>query len=332
MFEIETISRADWRALSVPDVYFSQAYHHLSEAAEPDVEGSVLLRWRDNGGEVYLPLIIRRVPGTPFRDATSAYGYGGPWELGSPHMRNFAISFSEWASQHRLITTFLRYHPQVDNGARAVGALPVQSVGTTVEWNLEGSKDLLAGLSKSHRRSIRLARQAGVEVQLTRSAERLNHFRTLYNASMNRLSATGYYVFNDVYWERLHDLAEPLGLLQVDAILDDTSIASVLALTQAPRLHFHLSGTTDEARRVGAAHLTRLAAAEWAQASGFSRAHFGGGFGGADSSLLSWKQRFDPASAPLRFEISKIVHDWDAYTELCGTTSTEGYFPPWRSS
>ena len=55
----------------------------------------------------------------------------------------------------------------------------------------------------------------------------------------------------------------------------------------------------------------------------------GGGWGASTSSpLFAFKQRFDPDSQPLRFQVAKLVHDGDRYRQLAGTDATDGFFPP----
>ena len=57
------------------DFYHSFDYHQISKR---EGEKPVLLEFRDGDNLVALPLLIRNIDGTSYKDATSVYGYAGP--------------------------------------------------------------------------------------------------------------------------------------------------------------------------------------------------------------------------------------------------------------
>jgi hypothetical protein len=229
------------------------------------------------------------------------------------------------------VATFLRLHPLLGNARLVPRTAGLVEVGGTVAWDVTPGRDLRTALHPHHRRTVGRADRAGVEVTVVLRPASLDGFRTLYEATMRRRLATPFYFFPSVYWTALAAHGEALGLLLVEASLDGGVVAALLCLSAGPWLHYHLGASTDDGRAAGASHRCFLAAAEWAQARGMTRFHLGGGVGGqVDSPLLTFKHRFDPVAPLLPFTVAKWVHDRDRYRELAGTSSTAGFFPPWR--
>lgn len=324
------VSKQEWVSISTPDVYFSHAYYQTSAFAEPDFARIVLLEWRDEKGVVHLPLIVRQVPGEELFDATSAYGYGGPWVTGSPDLDGFRKYFDAWARENSVVTSFIRFHPLLGNGKRFSEVFPIKSAGKTAVWNIQDNNALIEGMHKSHRKNWRRAGRAGVEVSVTVAPSSTRDFRSVYETTMSRLAARTFYWFPDEYWETLGTKLRNNSLL-VEAVYEGKVIASVWCLFTNEYLHFHLSGTTNEGRRLGGAFICRVAAAEWARDAGLRLAHHGGGTKGSGTSLLEWKQRFDESAPLLDFQVAEVIHNEDVYKALSESLPVTSYFPVWRS-
>lgn len=323
------VATSEWAGIATPDVYFTQEYHATSALADPDFSRSVLLEWSDDAGSVYLPLMLRTIEGQDCFDATSAYGYGGPWFEGQPDLLSFRRFFDDWARDNHVVSTFLRFHPLLNNAENFLEILPVKHVGQTAVWNLEESDGLVEGMSKNHRKSWRRAVRAGVEARVRENPDDVDDFRRLYELSMGRLSADSSYWLSEQYWASLRDRLGKNSLL-VEAVYEDRVVAAVWCLVSENYLHFHLSGTTDEGRQLGGAFICRVAAAQWALEAGKSQAHFGGGVGGTGSSLLDWKRRFDESASLLDFSVANVIHDEENFARLADGYPRNGFFPPWR--
>lgn len=327
--DIQELVAQEWSQISTPDVYFTQQYHEVSSYLEPDRPQAVLVDWSSPTGAVRLPLILRECaePGT--FDATSAYGYGGPWIEGSPDLFAFREYLHEWAHDNNVVTTFLRFHPLTHNARDFSAIFPVRKIGETASWNLQHSDDLVAGMASNHRRNWRRAIRSGVEARITENPESIETFRRIHDIAMERLDANSFYYFSDDYWSAL---VSKLGQrsIQADAVYEGRTIASVWCLLGNDYIHFHLNGTMDEARDLRGAFVAHVAAAQWGKDHGFSIAHLGGGFGGAASALLDWKHRYDPATPLNDFYVANIVHNEAAFQRMAAEVSTTDYFPPWR--
>ena len=268
----------------------------------------------EHDGSVFA--LIRRVDPV---DAITPYGYGGP--VGRD-VRAFWAAYGEWCREERVVTTFVRFHPLYANAREA--PIHVEPLAPTIAWRLEGD-DLEAGMHLNHRRAVRKARNAGVTVA---PADGVGEFVPLYEETMRRADASAFYFFAPEYWQAL----ERTQLVRFDADLGGETVASALCLASPPWLHYHLGGSSDEGRRIGAMTLLFLEAAMWAKDSGYERFHLGGGVGGAEDSLHEFKRRFDPGGL-VDAAIGKAIHDEQAYASFAGgTPSLDGFFPAYRAT
>ena len=292
--------------LGLVDAYLRRAYVESACVLEP---GEPVLLEHD---AAVFALIRRADP----VDAITPYGYGGP--VGHD-VRAFWAAYAEWCREEGVVTTFVRFHPLYANAGEA--PIHVEPLAPTIAWRLD-AEDLVARMHLNHRRAVRKAQKAGVTVV---AAEGVGDFVPLYEETMRRAAASPFYFFAQEYWHAL----ERSELVRFDARHGDETVASALCLASPPWLHYHLGGSSDEGRKLGAMHLLFLEAASWARERGYERFHLGGGVGGTTDSLHEFKRRFDPGGL-VDAAIGKAVHDEETYRRLTGSASLNGFFPPYR--
>jgi serine/alanine adding enzyme len=323
---LEEVGADEWdgllERLGVADVYLQRRYVEASCLLEPGRPAFL------HAAGVAFAAIVREVPGAEgVRDVTTPYGYGGP--AGGGNGERFYAAYEAWCAENRVVTSFIRFHPLLENHRLAPASVPRERLADTATWPLAGDDDLLASMHPMHRRGVRKALRAGVETSVERPPARLDDFVRLYEAAMRRLDAGEFYFFPPAYWEAL---AGPLAerLVRLDARLDGALVASQLLLVSPHWLHYHLGAATDEGYALGASKLLFLEAARWGREHGFAELHLGSGLGGREDSLWTFKQRL--SRAPGReFWIGKLVHDADAYRELSCGAAADGFFPAYRA-
>jgi hypothetical protein len=310
--------------LGLQDVYLRRRY--VESACLLDGSRPVFL----HSEGVVFAAAVRDIEGTDVVDVTTPYGYGSPVAGGNESSAApFWKLYEGWAAELGVVTSFFRFHPLYANHAYAGPGVQLEQLSGTVAWRL-GDRDLLAGMHRSTRNKCRKAERAGVSVTIEPAPERLDEFVVLYEETMRRQDAAAFYFFPPEYWDALvRDLRDRLVL--VDARMEGAVVASAVCLRGGPWLHYHLSATLDEARRVGASNLLLYETARWAQDQGVKLFHLGGGVGGREDSLHVFKRAFDP-QAPLReCWIGKAIHDQATYRELAGDgAGLDGYFPAYR--
>lgn len=312
------VPAGEWDArlaeLGCADAYLLRAYVEASCVIEP---GEPVLLEHDG---VILACIVREVPGGAY-DVITPYGYGGPVGDGE-----FGEAYEAWSADRGVVSTFIRFHPLYENHR---GAEHATYVSPTVGWRLEG--DLLAEMHGKHRNTVRKAQKAGVAVDVSAAPDDLSAFAALYERTMERQDAAGYYFFPPAYWEQLVALGGHL--VRFDALCGGAVVASALCLRGDRWLHYHLGATDDAARDLGASNLLLYTAAVWGQEQRLEQFHLGGGAGAKEDSLFAFKQRFSPRGKR-EFWVGKLVHDEEAYRRLSGGADIDldGFFPAYRAS
>ena len=308
------------------DVYFLSAYVEGSRELDPG--RPVYLRLSAGGGDVVFALLLRDEPA----DVTTPYGFGGPVALGEePPVERFWQLYGDWCAERGVVSSFIRFHPLLGNHRWAGEGVHVERLGHTVGWPLGGVDDLLAAMHKHHRRVVRKALREDLTPAVRERPESIAGFVELYEETMERNEAADFYRFPPGYWSHFTGpLADRVVLSEV--YRGGRLLSSALCLAAPPWLHYHLGGTSEEGRTLGAAHLALFEAARWARERGFERFHLGAGVGGGAGPLFEFKERFSPGSL-FELHVGKAVHDPAAYRELTGgdPKAVSGYFPGYRA-
>src|SRR5882762_3598519 len=97
---------------------------------------SVYLFLSAEGGSVAFPCIVRESRDLGIRDVTTV-GYGGPLARGAdPPIERFHAGYGRWCLDHKIVTTFVRFHPLFGNHRYAGPDFHPQQVEGTVSWPL----------------------------------------------------------------------------------------------------------------------------------------------------------------------------------------------------
>jgi serine/alanine adding enzyme len=320
------VEQARWDAVlrdaGVTDVYYSRAFVTASAVL---VDGDpVLLELAGEGGTVLFACLLRRDP----PDVVSPYGYGGPLGAGpDPPLERFPAAYEAWCRARGVVSSFVVFHPLTGSAESPASALFRRiPLGATIAWRLNG--DLLDGMHRHHRRLVRRALRAGLEVTIDPAPTELGSFVELYEETMRRAQASPFYFFPAPYWQAL---LSGVPLARVEVRQGGRLLASVLGMGKPPWLHYHLGARGDLADKAGASHLALFRLAAWGREHGFETLHLGGGVGGRRDSLFEFKRRFAPDGC-VGVAIGKAVHDLDRYRRLAGVDAVDwnGFFPAYR--
>lgn len=301
------------------DVYYRPDYAEISALLEGGEAVSI-----ENDGAVF-PVVLRETR-EGVRDATNPYGYGGALAPDENSGRRFYVHYQRWCEERGIVSSFVRFHPLLENHRYAEPLFSLEPVAGSVAWRLEG--DLHAGMHAHHRRAVRKAERSGLEISIRVAPGDLDAFVSLYEVTMRRQGASGFHFFPEAYWRAL---AGREWLVLAEARASEETVAAILCLATPPWLHYHLGASAEAARSTGASHLLMYAAARWGQERGYELFHLGAGVGGSGGPLLEWKRRFYPAELREQW-IGKAVHDEKRYLALTGATTLDfaGFFPAYR--
>lgn len=299
-----------------------------------------------DGAGVLFPLILRPLAAEPWAspgedrwDATTPYGYGGPWALGAAReVPEFWGAYEDWCRGAGVVTTFARMTLFADELAAVPG--PAELHGPNVVVPLAAGREAVwEGYDRDVRRRVRVARREGLAVEVDLAGARLREFHAVYLHTMVRRGAEPWYHLPLAFFERLVERLEGQFAF-VHAIAGGRVVSSELALVSRRNVYAFLGGTSLDAFRHYPNELVRDATIEWAIREGKERYVLGGGRAPEDG-ILRHKRLLAPGGE-LPFRTARLVHDPVANHALArrralaelehgGWTPRPGFFPAYRA-
>ena len=262
-----------------------------------------------------MPLVVRPIPGSDRLDAISPYSYPGAQTHGAPiDPADVALGTSG------LVSVFVRDRLGDPPGLAGGSDRSIVLVSDPAEPRKSRMSD---------RQQIRKNEAAGYAVERVAGpaseADDLAGFLAVYTETMRAVSAAEHYFFDSDYFATL--LASPLTWLVTVRGPDGDVAASALAVRSDGFLHHYLSGTADDHRHRAPSKNLIVAANDLADELDLPL-NLGGGLSPGDG-LEEFKRGF--ANRELPFRTHELICDPDAYAELSGDRSAEGFFPLYRA-
>ncbi|GAA4950856.1 GNAT family N-acetyltransferase [Actinoplanes utahensis] len=269
------------------------------------------------GRRLLIPLILREIPGTDLQDAISPYGYPGPVsdaaEEDAEFWRAAGAALVETLRAGGVVSAFIRMHPLLAAPAPALrdfGALVHH--GETVSMDLTVSEDEMWKQTRSdHRNHINRAKRAGTEIVFD-DWDRLGEWVQVYHDNMRRVGATSYYFFTREHLAALHDAVGDRMHLVVAC--EDGEVVGGNTFFEYDGIATGYVSSTRRAPKRYADELLYDQVRRWCKSRGDQVFHLGGGKGGANDSLFSYKAGFSPRRHP--FHTWRVIADPAAYDRL----------------
>jgi lipid II:glycine glycyltransferase (peptidoglycan interpeptide bridge formation enzyme) len=343
---IEAKNTAEWDSVLSQvgeyDTYHCADYHLLAESLG---EGTpVLLAYNEGDRCAALPLLLRNIPsaksliGSPWRDATSVYGYPGVITSCSSEDPQFAASF-QWALREKLnelnvVSVFSRLHPVIDTSWLLRGMAQIANHGDTIWINLtETEEDQMASTRTDHRRHLRHAAKVGMNFRNDPEFLGMDDFKAMYFETMKRNNASPYYYFSDLYFETLRTrLASTTRLFFAE--LNGRPVSATIIFITGKYLQYHLNGTPTEYMNLGCSRYILNEIRKWGKRNGYNWMNLGGGVSSQVDSLFQFKSGFSKIRRP--FQSVRMILNSDVYADLSrahesrrGECAVE-YFPEYR--
>lgn len=324
------------------DIYFEENYGKLYE----HIENGRAVDWRYDGeeGTVRHLFIVRKIPieldDGPWFDLVTPYGYGGPVieRLAENASREalvaaFEREFGAYCKRNKIVSEFIRFHPIIENAKDFAGIYSAECIRRTVGTNLKDFDDpVTEEFSKGCRKSIRQALNKGVIWRVTTEPEKIDGFKKIYYATMDRNHANDYYYFDDKYFDDCIKYFKN-NLVMVEAIWNDKTIAGGIYFIYGKFIHVHLSGTLSEYLNLNPAYVLKYATVLWGKENGFEMIHYGGGkTNDYNDSLFQFKKKFGQHTE-FPFYVGRRIWNKDIYKALClkrGADESSTFFPAYR--
>jgi hypothetical protein len=303
------------------DIYFTPEWL-VMHATAPSVSACLYVYEQGQGILAY-PFLLRELTRVgectlpqPTADIESAYGYGGPIATGVTRafLAQAWKTFAEWCLAHRVVAEFVRLHPLLDNGEFLPEEMERSDDRETVSIDLAEIAEGRQPYSARARSMIRQAVRGGANVIELPGSEASGQFQRLYEATMRRLGAHAYYLFDDRYFQCLGEIVETRGVL-LGVEHDSNCVAAAVFLKGSEWMHCHLAATDRDRQVPGTMNLLFHEAARLGASQGLTRLHIGGGTTrNPEDPLLLFKRSM--GTGRHLFRIGKRVHNKEKYEEL----------------
>lgn len=287
-----------------------------------------------------LPLIVRPLRDilgldADLYDATSPYGYGGPFCSEAADGDAVLDEALRWMRESGICSLFLRLslETKIQPGRRS-DLVEVVDTAENIVVDLVKSEDALwMGYDHKVRKNVNKARRSGCVVRHIAGFGSLRGFLEIYSATMERRAASSWYRFGEEFFERLAQTLD--GTYSVFSVLDSDGIeVSVeLVLEGDDYLYSFLGGTRAEAFPMAPNDLLKHEVAQYGQRTGRRGYVLGGGYQPGDG-IFRYKRSFDPTGVR-PFRTARLIADRDQYLELVerrppANLAGDPYFPAYR--
>ena len=322
------------------DFYHSYSYHILSKKEN---ETPILIKYKDEHSCILLPLLIREIENTAFKDATSVYGYAGILFLSDSlnfSNENFKKEINQYFLEQKIISVFSRLHPYLKHQEDVLYGLgSISNPGDVVYINLQNPLDIqrqkYSSRLKTHiNKASRLCTVIKGETD-----QDIEAFIDIYYENMSRVNANESYFFDKNYFHGLMstpDCDTDLSLV----ICNETKeiIAGALFLKTDEIVQYHLSGIKEEYLSLNPIKLAIDRMRIKSSNEGYKYLNLGGGRSNKQDSLFTFKASFSKDVKP--FKLWKYIVDNEVYQLLLKQNSLieaevnfeidESFFPAYR--
>ncbi len=318
---IESIQdRKAWKVLlsefEIFDYYHTFDYHQIAKNGE---EEAIILRYQDDNSLVALPLIIRRIPGSDYKDATSVYGYSGPLvKLGKKEFDadRFKRELDTFLMESGIICVFSRLHPFIPRQEVCLQGLgEIQNKGNIVNIDLTRPLDMQRQEYRNRYKTYINKCRRLYTIKNAESSAEVDTFIQLYLETMNRVGAKNHYFFDASYFfELLKSRDFETELLLATDNCNGAIISGAMFIKTNGIVQYHLSGSD-----MAYAHLhpIKMLIDEMRIRGTIEKDiyfNLGGGLGNEEDSLFEFKSGFSNDYRP--FKVWKYVVNGRAYRKL----------------
>lgn len=310
----------DWNAqlalFKDKDFYHTYYYHYLSKK---EGETPVLISYTQEEVVIAIPLLIRNIKNSDYKDAVSVYGYSGVLSSNIHEafdVENFHKEIHEFFYQNKIVSIFSRLHPFLKDEERILKGLGnIITLGKVVYLDLTQTlENQRANFNRRLKTYLNKSRKLCTVVD-TNTEDQIKEFIRLYQETMERVNAVDYFFFEDTYFHKL------LSSKDFDASLKlcvhnetQTILGGAIFIKKGNIVQYHLSGRNAQNSDVDPIKLVIDAMRIEATEQGYTHFNLGGGRGSHEDSLFRFKSGFSKEFK--EFKIWKYIVNECVYSEL----------------
>jgi hypothetical protein len=334
------------------DVYHLPEYFETEARRSNTKPEAIVVTENDNC--LFVPYLLRdcrdvvtsALSGESFFDVLSPYGYPGfllnTAASNANDFANFALQkVRDVLKSKGVCTAFFRMHPILSDRFDeffAPGTFVENGETVSIDLNLSET-DLWRHTRRGHQSTINRGKRLELVVRVVTVADHLEEFMSIYNETMDRVTARESYYFGREYFMGLLNLGEHLHLGVVE--LEQQIICASLFFECDRIVQAHLGGTRNEFLPYSPFNLLLHQMRLWAKERGNEFLHLGGGVGGSkEDRLYIFKSGFSRQRH--QFKTARFIIDEEKYQYLVAARAKalgmapyqlieSGFFPAYRT-
>ncbi|WP_299122815.1 peptidoglycan bridge formation glycyltransferase FemA/FemB family protein [uncultured Winogradskyella sp.] len=298
------------------DFYHSYDYHHLSRN---DDELPILIKYTDGLTSFLLPLMLRDIENTDYKDVTSVYGYAGILILNIEEgfkKENFQQELNTFFYNNNVVAVFSRLHPFLDDQETLHEGLGnITTLGKVVYKDLSDPLDKQrAEYNRRLKTYLNKSRKLCTVIDGT-AEDHLEAFIELYIDNMKRVNADSSYFFSNDYFYKLMS-SNDINTELLVCIHNETQkiIAGAFFIKTGNIVQYHLSGLSEDYFELNPIKLIIDEMRIRSTHEGYKYFNLGGGKDSKEDSLFKFKSGFSKNFRD--FKIWKYVVNESVYREL----------------
>ena len=319
------------------DFYHTRSYNAMESSEGEDL--AVLFVCHEAEHYIAMPLLIRNISGSSYKDCTSVYGYVGPVSnvetasIAESLRDYFQTSLEAYFREENIIAAFTRLHPLITTEPIFTNFGSIRALNKTVAIDMELSlEEQWREFRKSNKSEInQLRKKKGYTVKEVETEEELSVFVAIYNETMQRVNAGDYYYFELDYFKQLLNSSDYDATILI-ALKDGEIAAGAVFTVTHTFMQYHLAGTAAPYIYDTPMKLILDEARLKAKSLQLEFLHLGGGVGGSDEdSLFRFKSGFSKRF--FQFSTWQYIANSEVYQELVdsnGVTESD-FFPLYRA-
>ena len=305
--------------LVLPDIYYSPQYYKTWEKQEQ--ARPICLHANIEGVDFIYPFFLKSIHNydltETYYDIYTAYGYGG-LICSNPHPSETSLNeinrlIDQWCFENRIVTEFIRENRIHDLQGRYLRDVEHVQVRTNVYANLK--PNLMDELTKSRKRYLNIARRANLTCTIHGDGKKLDTFIEMYDLTMRKVKASGFYFFNREYFESVfRHLGGKVELIFVRQ--NSRPLSGAVCFYSGHYYIYHLGASDSQNLRAKPNDFLFYSIMKRGKDLGFRHVFFGGGTTDEqDDSLFLFKSKYGSLRYPCH--IGRKVHLPDVYEKLC---------------
>lgn len=322
------------------DIYHTYEYHQLSKSED---ESPVLIKYTEGFTCILLPLLLRNIENSDYKDAKSVYGYVGILIFNLDIVfkkENFHIALNAFFMENKIVSVFSRLHPFLECQEKIIDGLGIiNTLGKIVYIDLSDTLDDQKKMfNKRLRTYLNKSRNFCTAIKGDQETY-LPVFINLYHENMRRVDADDSYFFKDSYFQQIMSSKEFDSDLML-CLHNETQeiIGGAIFLKSKNIVQYHLSGLNMDYNDLNPIKLIIDEMRIKSKDEGFKYFNLGGGRGSKEDSLFGFKSKFSKNFK--YFKTWNYIVDEEAYKMLVknhlrlregANIEDTSFFPAYRS-